>query len=417
VKIVILGGSSTSTPALFRSFAAYADLAPLEFVLVGRTRERSEAVLRASRLVAAGLPIKINATGFSDLELGSALQGADVILVQVRFGGYEGRQFDESLPLQWDVCGDEGLGPGGLSAAWRSWPGMERVLADIAASCPGALVLMLSSPVGLMVGAARRRFPVLRTYGICELPWTTLVDLAALLKAETSRINFDYFGVNHIGWFHRLEFNGRDLLHDYTTQILSGLWPPAELVAACAGFPTKYLRIHYNAEQVLDQQLRQVKSRAEILREISKDSELIFREGNTEQILEALKRRPTPWYEYAVVPIILSFAGAAIPITFFLTYPNGQLEGVLESDALLELPTRVTAGRLFPKPNVNQPPNDIVAVVKAFSTYERKASKAIVERNADLMMDALTVHPWVRNKDIASSMLSKIIAQPFVGPS
>jgi len=416
VKIVVLGGGSPSTPALFRCLAVQPRLPRLGFSLVGRSPEKLEAVLRAARLLADGLPITIEAAGFSSLELSAALGGADVILVQVRFGGYEGRHFDESFPLDFGLCGDEGLGPGGLSAAWRSWPGMKEVLATIAVTCPAALVLILSSPVGLMVGLARLHFPALRTYGICELPWTTLLDLAALLKAEASRIDYDYFGINHIGWFHRLALDDRDLLLEYTTQeFLRARWPSSALVAACAGFPTRYLKIHYNPEEVLGEQLRRVSSRAEILRQIGRESHEVFREGGIEQILAALSLRPTPWYEHALVPLFLSLAGVPTSTSFFLTGPNGPMESAFDSSDCLELPTLIDSGRLSAKNPLRQPPAQILDTVNAFVTYERKAMQAITRQDASQMTDALTLHPWVRSAALASALASKIISQYDTG--
>jgi 6-phospho-beta-glucosidase len=416
VKIVVLGGSSPSTPALFRCLAVQPRLPRLGFSLVGRSPEKLKAVLRAARLLADGLPIAIEGAGFSALEFSAALRGADVILVQVRFGGYEGRHFDESFPLDFGLCGDEGLGPGGLSAGWRSWPGMKEILATIAVTCPAALVLILSSPVGLMVGAARLHFPALRTYGICELPWTTLLDLAALLKAEASRIDYDYFGVNHIGWFHRLAIDDRDLILEYITQGFSGVrWPSSALVAACSGFPTRYLKINYNPEQVLGEQLRRVSSRAEMLRQIGRESYEVFRKGGIEQILAAICRRPTPWYEHALVPLLLSLAGVPTSTSFFLTGPNGPMEPALDSSDCLELPTAIDAGRLSARIPLRPPPAQILGTVNAFVAYERKAVQAITRQDARQMTDALTIHPWVRNAALASALVSKITSQYNAG--
>jgi 6-phospho-beta-glucosidase len=416
VRIVVLGGSAHSTPALFRCLAAQVHVPRLEFCLVGRSLARLEGVLRAARLLTEWLPISIQAAGFSPPELAAALRGADVVLVQVRVGGYEARHFDESFPLQWGICGDEGLGPGGLSAAWRSWPSISRILRMVADVCPGALVLMLSSPVGILVSAARRQFPALRTYGICELPWTTLLDLSALLNAPAGRIDFDYLGVNHIGWFYHLEFDGRDLLLEYAAQDFSATrWPPSALVASCAGFPTKYLRIHYNHEQVLEEQLHQVMSRAETLRQIGIKAELVFREGGTKQILAALGRRPTPWYDSAVTPFILSLSGVPTPITFFLTGPNGLTEPALDPSESLEIPTRVSAGRLCPRFPRVQPSIQILDTVRAFLTYEQKAVRAVTERDAQQMRDALEIHPWVNEPELASALVRKITAQCHAG--
>src|SRR5207253_409301 len=103
------------------------------------------------------------------------LEHADLVLVQIRNGGYAARAFDETFPLTYGVAGDEALGPGGLSAGIRNWKAIEPALDQISRFSPNALVLMMSSPVGLLVRASMQRFPNLRLAGICELPWTTLI--------------------------------------------------------------------------------------------------------------------------------------------------------------------------------------------------------------------------------------------------
>src|SRR5437588_468682 len=48
MKIVVVGGSSPSTPALFESLAAVPDLPPLEVVLLGRSAEATGAGARVA---------------------------------------------------------------------------------------------------------------------------------------------------------------------------------------------------------------------------------------------------------------------------------------------------------------------------------------------------------------------------------
>jgi alpha-galactosidase/6-phospho-beta-glucosidase family protein len=56
-------------------------------------------------------------------------------------------------------AGDEGLGPGGLSAAWRAWPEIKRLMSEIRQHAPQAFVLLLTSPVGLLARVSINEFP------------------------------------------------------------------------------------------------------------------------------------------------------------------------------------------------------------------------------------------------------------------
>src|SRR5207237_5067388 len=117
-------------------------------------------------------------------------------------GGYAARATDETFPLRYGIPGDETLGPGGLCAAIRNLKAVQPALHQISKFAPEALILMLSSPRGLLVRASKRLFPHLRVMGICELPWTTLADTCRAAGTQAAGVRFDYFGVNHLGWLY-----------------------------------------------------------------------------------------------------------------------------------------------------------------------------------------------------------------------
>jgi 6-phospho-beta-glucosidase len=413
MKVVILGGSSASTPVLFRCLGAQSEVRRLEFCLVGRSQEHLASVLQAARMLAAQVPISFQSCSFARSELIAALHGAGVVLIQIRFGGYEGRNFDETFPLHYDLCGDEGLGVGGLSAAWRAWPAMCNLLSTIASVCPDATVLMLSSPLGVFVGAARRLFPALNVYGICELPWTTLCELSTLLNADAAGADFDYLGVNHLGWFYRIEFEGRDLLLEYMHQNFSGeRWPSSDLVASCHALPTKYLRLHYDQKQVLEEQRDRRVPRAEALQQISHASYRAFRTGEEHAILAALERRPAPWYDHAVLPFVLSSTGVPNAIPFFLTGPVWPNPVGFDSGQLLEVPVLMELGKVRPKPWRKPPPSHLVNTLNEFLAYERQAISAVIERDARQIQSALEIHPWIVRPELAATLAVQITAQP-----
>ncbi len=414
MKVVVLGGGSASTPALFRCLAGCGTLPPLEVWLVGRCEEHLNAVQRASRILLGEAPMVIRCSSFAPHQLAMALSEADLVLVQVRFGGYEGRHFDETFPLQFGICGDEGLGPGGLSAAWRAWPAMRNLLAEVDSICPNALVLMLSSPLGILVGAARKTFPNLRTFGICELPWTTLRNLAKLLDVDVADVEFDYVGLNHLGWFYRIELRTRDLLAEYRNHARSGsTWPSSELVAACGGLPTKYLRLHYDRERVLVEQQERQTSRAQHLKNISLESYRTFHSESKTAIMAALERRPTPWYEYAVAPFLISWAGASHRIPLFITGFD-QSVCAFGDDILQEVPVRIGGGRMQVKPYRKPTPTSLVEILRSFAAYERQAICAVLSEDLDRLHQALAIHPWVSTPQIAAGLAKQITGQARV---
>src|SRR5262249_47224204 len=142
-KVALLGGSSAFTPALARDLAAAAP-PPIALHLWGRSPARLELVRRACSRFGERVPLAVRAT----TRLEEALEGASVVVQQVRVGGAAARDHDESFPLPFGIPGDEGIGPSGLAAAIRSAPVLRRLAGPIRARAPDAVVLNLTAPLG-----------------------------------------------------------------------------------------------------------------------------------------------------------------------------------------------------------------------------------------------------------------------------
>jgi 6-phospho-beta-glucosidase len=410
MKIVVIGGSSQSTPALIAYLARQTNLPDLRIHLLGRAPSKLSAVRRAARVLAEPSGMVIEAVQFLEREIHAALEGANLVLVQIRPGGYAGRVFDETFPLRYGVCGDEGLGPSGLSAAWRNWPEVAWWLNRINQAAPGAFVVLLTSPTTILVMAAEHCFPKLRVVGICELPRTTLLDIFQTLGATEASATFDYFGVNHLGWFSRISAGTRDLIGEYAAQLGdSKVFPTARQIVSCQGIPLKYLRLHYDAGEVLKEQRAARRSRGEILEELGAEAFAVFANGTRREMEAVLKRRPAPWYTHAVGPLILALTGRVTGIPFFLSVPNrGFLADFLDDD-ILECAHQVTGEGLTRIPNQRPIPSNMVALTKALVGFHRLASSAVTSRDPLALKTALLAHPWTTDAGSAAEMAREII--------
>ena len=305
MKIIVLGGSAFSTPALFSYLTSQPGVEDLSVRLVGRSRERALAVERAARLICGGRAIDISSSGMSCAELAVALDGADIVFVQVRPGGHMERAIDEVFPHKYGLCGDEGLGISGLRAAWRVWPTLQPLLRAVADKCPGALIVMLTAPLSLITRMAHSCFPRIDLVGVCELPWATLKRISARAGVDPEKLDFDYIGVNHLGWFYRLEAGSRDLLAEYAVHSnIQDAFPSAELVRSLSAIPTSYLRLHYFAQEVLAEQRGQSISRGAQLQELFSRVMNIYQNGKREEVVASLGLRPAPWYVDAIGPLM-----------------------------------------------------------------------------------------------------------------
>lgn len=409
MKLVIVGGSAHSTPNLFAHDPLRAMADSLEVVLVGRSSERLAAVAHAIELITEPKPVRVTCEPVAPGGSSATFRGADVVLCQARYGGYEARAVDESFPLKYGLCGDEGLGVGGLAAAWRTWPLLRATLEEIQAECPSARVILMTSPVGVLTRCALTAFPGLWLAGICELPWTTLRAVCATVGIDERSADFEYAGVNHLGWFWHIYASGRDVVAEFAAnRARSNDFPSGGLLAQLRSIPLKYLRLHYDAPAVLVEQLKQERPRGQVLSELQERAYEVYRTGNARSISDFLQIRPTPWYEHAISPIIAGFAGAPPSIPFFLTVRNSGFAAEYGSDDVLEIPHRFAGGELTPFAPIGQIPAHLRTALDSFVAYERIAAEAVGGRDDARVRSAVRSHPWVRDAGVATQVVAEI---------
>jgi 6-phospho-beta-glucosidase len=410
MDVVIMGGSAQSTPGLWSYLVNEARLRDLRIRLAGRDRRRLEAVRRACLLLARPGANRLECALLDGPEAWERLAGADLFLIQVRDGGYAGRSHDEAFPLRYGVCGDEGLGPGGLSAGMRNWRAIRPALENLARLGTSALIVMLSSPVGLLVRAASLEFPRIKVAGICELPWTTLRDVCRAVNAHPSEVEFDYLGVNHLGWLYQITAGGRDLVAEYArARKPEAGFPSADLVRSCGGVPLRYLRLHYEQERVVEEQRRQRRTRGDELELLRRAAFRAYRAGGRRDVRAALEARPAPWYRHAVGPLISSLAGKATRIPFFLSVRNAGYDPYFDDGDVLECAHAVDHGqirRLVHSAPVSQ---HILQLVARFVRYERLATEALVGGALRALREAIRVHPWSERVPRPGRMVREIV--------
>jgi len=408
MKIAVIGGSAFSIPELLRFLSGNKGSGQIEVVLASRSIKKLEAAKRASMLAGHG-DIEVEVESIQRSSWTRVLEGTDCVLIQIRVGGYVGRCFDESFPHKYGVCGDEGLGPGGLSAGWRTWPVIADVLEAVVTFCPQAFVILMTSPLSLLVRASHN-FAALKLVGICELPWTTLRDLRQQVGLQNGAFDADYLGVNHLGWFFNFHA-GSDCLNDLVARkIHEDSFPSRGLLLASGCFPTRYLRMHYEREKVFAEQVSQQTSRAEILRKLQDRAYRAYSTGSEAEVAQILGARPAPWYPHAVGPLILALDGKSTTIPFFLSVRNGSFADLLEPDDVVECRHHWVAGKLLRPRLMAVPPQHLAETLLSIVLFERVAAKAIMTRSVSLLIEALSLHPWTQRHPQIRAMANDIVS-------
>ena len=211
MKLTIIGGGGFRVPqiveALGRRPAQQIHVTELSLYDVSPQR------LRVMAAVLDQLPIPRRPRITTETDLRRAVRGADFVFSAMRVAGTEGRVMDELVPLRHGILGQETVGPGGYAYALRTIPvalDLAEVIKEVA---PSAWVVNFTNPAGIITQAMR---DVLgnRVIGICDTPIGLVRRAARVLGVSEADLDYDYIGLNHLGWLRRLGREGRDLLPD-----------------------------------------------------------------------------------------------------------------------------------------------------------------------------------------------------------
>ena len=209
MKVTVVGGGGFRAPMLDRSLAwGASDIGIDEVVLYDTDEARLRSISRVLEAIDEERGARLPRRTTTDLD--DALDGTSAVLTAIRVGGNAGRVVDEAVPVELGVLGQETVGPGGIAFALRTLPIMRRIASAVAARAPDAWFLNFTNPAGLVTEALRDILGD-RVIGICDSPISLGRAVAAAL-GRPSAIEFDYAGLNHLGWLTAARGDGRDLL-------------------------------------------------------------------------------------------------------------------------------------------------------------------------------------------------------------
>lgn len=205
-NLVIVGGGSTYTLGIIMSLIAEKDTLPLKKLIFYDTdRERQEKIAKATEIILREKYPELESFDYTtDKEV--AFQDIDVAFLQIRTGGLDMREQDEQIPLQHGVLGQETCGPGGMAYGLRSIPDMIELVRDIRSYAKEAWIMNYTNPAAIVAEALQQEFPDDdRLLNICDMPIAIMKSYADMLNKDVWDLVPGYFGLNHFGWFTKIE--------------------------------------------------------------------------------------------------------------------------------------------------------------------------------------------------------------------
>jgi len=209
-KIAFIGaGSLEFTRKLARDLMTFPLLQDATLALMDIDAERLDFAQRSvQKIVDLGnYPATVEAT----MDRAETLKDAEVVLVTILAGGTDVWRHDIEIPKKYGVdinIGDT-RGPSGIFRALRTIPVMLGIAHDMERYCPDATMLNYTNPMAMLCRAMQRATSI-RLTGLCHSVQGTAMMLARWIDAPMEEITYTCAGINHLAWYLKFEWNGKD---------------------------------------------------------------------------------------------------------------------------------------------------------------------------------------------------------------
>lgn len=429
VKLTIIGGGGCRVPMVYEAVARDTRRSHIdEVALYDPSQERLEVIGHVLRQLAKDMVAPPVVHTFTDLQ--AALQGSDFVFLAIRVGGLSGRVCDERVALGLGVLGQETTGPGGIAYGLRTVPVALRIAEIVRSVCPDAYVINFTNPAGIITEAMATILGD-RVVGVCDSPRGLGRRLAIALELDPDSVEFDYVGLNHLGWVRRVMHDGRDhlpaLLADESAlrtlveeQVFGVSW-----LQALGAVPNEYLFYYYCNREAVRAIKDQGETRGEYL--IKQQSDFYAaaaerperayelwdqaRSDRNDRYMAEARGRDAPrisagsggGYEGVALGVIEAIAGDKATTMILNTRNRGALAG-FDDDAVVEIPCAVDARGVRPIPTS---PADLhqTGLMQQVKAVERLTIEAASTRSKVAALKAFALHPLVGSLSIARELL------------
>lgn len=426
MKVAILGAGGLRTPLLLRGLDSCR--LPIEQIaLYDIDSERLQWMKRIAQ--ESGVSVFLSAC----TRVEDAVRDTRFVFASVRVGGIESRGWDESVCRERGLVAQETVGPAGFALGYRNIPPMIDYARRVAAEAPQAYLINFTNPVGMVTQAMACETEA-RVIGICDTPTELFAAVAEVLGLDPLSAEYDYFGLNHLGWLRQVRSAGTDHLARLweNPHLLDGIYRARlfthEELAGRRLLPSEYLFYYYHSQAAIDNVLRAGSSRGEALsRSNARFFETLVQSKNPSELyLNYLGRRQASYFQLesggatltnvpesrwtgydriavAVAEALWLDENIRLPVNV----PNGDTISGLNPDDVVEVMCRVGAHGAEPV-ELSAPPDTVAPLIFRVKRYERETIRASLSRKTDDVVSALTMNPLVPNVEIAETLAQSL---------
>ncbi len=436
MKLTVVGGGGFRVPQIVEALSRRPkdQLDVTELCLYDISDERLRVMADVLDQLSIARKPRITVTG----DLRTAIHSADFVFSAMRVAGTEGRVRDELIPLRHNVLGQETVGPGGYAYALRTIPAALELAHAVAQEAPGAWVINFTNPAGIITQAMRGVLGK-KVIGICDTPIGLVRRAARALGHREIDLDYDYIGLNHLGWLRSIRKDGDDLLPrllndpDLLGQMEEARLIGPEWVRNLGILPNEYLFYYYRNREAVAQIRIQDKTRGQFLSAQQSDfyrGALAHRQEAAALWERAHREREETYmaearevagagereeddldggYQEVALDLMTALSGGS-PARMILGVANAEsgtrIIPALAPEAIVEVPC--TVGTAGPVPVALGPLEGaelgLITQVKACETL---IIEAVLTRDRATAWKAMALHPLVDSIEIAKTILDE----------
>lgn len=413
-KIAVIGGGSAYAPGLINAFIQQADaFHGAEIVLMDIAAEELEIVHRLGRRLVATAGVDLTITATTDRQ--AAIAGADYVLTTFRQGGFQARHQDESVPLRYNVIGQETIGPGGFFFAMRTLPVIKSLLQDIVQLAPAAVLVNYTNPTQI-VAEAVTHFSEVPCISICDQSSGDKDNILYALDRPHASAVLESIGLNHATWSTRFEIDGEDgvevMLHhaddvlarDNVTERVKRQF---RLTREYGHVPNSYLQYYYYREETVAEAQAAPQTRSQIIMDALPSYYAHFEEQTLADVPGLTHVRGSSLFGDMAVDVLRGLVRQDDSI-HTLNVPNRSAITDFAPDRIVEVPARLE--RAGATPLVQEPlPSEVMGLLRMLAEYQWLAAHAIWQGDRKALEHALAANPLVLSLPLAQTLLDEII--------
>lgn len=440
MKIVVIGGAGVRTVFFIKGLIArHEKLGINEVVLYDIDKEKLKIIGKLCKYVVVREKSKLLVETSEDIK--EALKGASYIVTTLRVGNDHSRVVDEEIALKNGVIGQETTGPGGFSMAVRTIPVLIEYCKLIKEIAPEAWIFNFTNPSGL-VTQALRNLGYDKVIGICDAPSSTKIRMAKALSLDSEKLSVEFFGLNHLSWIGKVNYEGKELLEDlvqneeFLNKVQEFSMFDFSLIKSLGYLPNEYLYYYYHREKALENILSAGTTRGKNIEMINIQMMNELKEmdidSNPEEALQVflyyMEKRESSYMSieankskkvdiqkgHLPIPDSMGYAGVMLDCVealqtekrkeVILSVPNNGCIDGLEDNDIIEITCNVSKAGFEPV-KIGRIPEDMYVLVKTLKLYEKLTVEAVMKKSPETAIKALTVHPLVNSYSLAKKLV------------